>query len=101
MAKPKSAKKAGGASKRRPSEPEELPSDLEMEADTFHKQRERDILKHDAADDSGSDDSLDSLDEEEVLGMEDSDASSEEYDTEDEIEAETKYGKREWPQGAA
>lgn len=95
MAKPKSAKRAGGAPKRLQSEAEELPSDLETEVDKFHKQRERDMLRLDAAADSGSDDSLDSLDDEEVLGMDDSGASSEEYDTEDEIEAETKYGKRE------
>ena len=85
MAKGKqSAKKAGRGRAPAPDSP--LPSDLEDEVDKFHKQRDK--LALNLEDDRVSEDSLD---EEEVLGLED----SEEYDTDDEIEAETKYGKRE------
>lgn len=86
MARPRSAKKGPNA-KQRPASP--LPSDMEDEVDKFHKQRDK--LALNLEDEALTDD--DSLDEEEVLGMD----GSEEYDTDDEIEAETKYGKRECP----
>jgi hypothetical protein len=86
MAKPKSAKKGRG----RPPPPDSpLASDLEMPEDQFHKQRDK--LALDIHDDVLSDD--DSLDEEEVLGMEE--RNSEEDDDSDSEDEDTKYGRRE------
>lgn len=87
MAKPSSAKKG----RRPPAGPKGLPSDLEDEVEKFHKQR--DVLPLSVDDDALSDGSLDSLDEEEVLGLGGSD---EELDTDDEIEADSEYGRSEW-----
>ncbi|PSC73947.1 Something about silencing 10 [Micractinium conductrix] len=84
MAKPSSAKKG----RRPPAGPKGLPSDLEDEVEKFHKQR--DVLPLSVDDDALSDGSLDSLDEEEVLGLGGSD---EELDTDDEIEADSEYGR--------
>ena len=83
MAKPRSAKKGGG--RKAPASP--LHSDMEDEVDKFHKQRDK--LALNLEEEAVSDDSLD---EDEVLGLEYSD----EEDTDDEIEADTHYGRREW-----
>ena len=88
MAPPRSAKKPKGlAGKGRPlapSPPVELLDDVEK----FHRQRDGKLALN-MDEDEVSDDSLDAN---EVLGLDDSD----EFDTDDEIEAETKYGKSEW-----
>jgi hypothetical protein len=70
-----------------------LPSDLEEDVDKFHRQREQ--LTIDVEEDGLSDDSLD-RDEEAVLdvsGASDGNSSSEELDTDDEIERDTRFGK--------
>lgn len=87
MAGPRSAKKGGSRPDRRKAqEPEELPSDLEMEADRHAKQQDKLLLNvHDEAE---LDD--DSLDEEEVLGLEGSEEDSD-WDSEDD----TKLGRSE------
>lgn len=88
MAKPRSAKKGPT----RPPAPEELPSDLDMPEDAFHRQKDK--LALDINDDVLSAD--DSLDEDEVLGLEEEEEDSEELDTDEEEERETTYGRREF-----
>ena len=97
MAKPRSARKAGGGGGggggggRRRAEPQDLPSDLEMEEERLA--RSRDKLHLDVRDDAVGDD--DSLDEEEVMGL-GSEGSEGEDDSEDwDSEDDTNYGRRE------
>ena len=90
MAPPRSAKKQKGsaAGKGRPLAPSPLPEELLDDVEKFHRQQDG-MLKLNVDEDEVSDDSLDAN---EVLGLDDSD----ELDTDEEIEAETKYGKSEW-----
>lgn len=96
MAKPRSAKKGGQRPPARKGGPVGLPEELEDDVERFHKQR--DVLSLDVNDDALSEDSLDELDDEEVLrlGGSDDEEDSDEFDSDEEMEKGTMYGKREW-----
>lgn len=86
--------KRSGRTGRTKKSPSPLNSDLEDEVDKFHKQREK--LHLDIEEDALSDATSEDDEQQAVLDIEDAndDSSGDELDTDEEIERDTRYGRR-------